>query len=329
MQTILVTGATGKTGGACASYLLSSGSVKVQCLVRDCSSAAALKLAECGAELVEGQFGETSSLVSACAKVDAAFLVCSNHLDQVELETAFIEAAASSNSVRYIVKVSTCGCADYCTADSPVEYGRMHAQIEANLAAAQKDLAWTVIRPNYFFQNHAGDIFGTLPAKLLTYPRSLTTLETGKARTVDTRDVGEVAAKLLLLECSTRTPGLGAWDAPEAASHAVSHYSQVYDVCGPTAWSVRGLAALYEEKLSLPSGAIRTPALTEEKAAAGLEQAGFPPWLARAVTIGNARYWAKELCDYPSSPAVLAIHPTFRTFEAWVDEHVPMVSFAE
>ena len=55
------------------------------------------------------------------------------------------------------------------------------------------------------------------------------------------------------------------------------------------------------------------------------EKAGFPPWLARAVTIGNARYWAKELCDYPSSPAVLALHPTFRTFEAWVDEHVPMV----
>jgi len=58
-----------------------------------------------------------------------------------------------------------------------------------------------------------------------------------------------------------------------------------------------------------------------------LEQAGFPDWLARAVAVAQARYAAEGLNDYPSSEAVLALHPTFRTFQAWVDEQKPLVQF--
>ena len=160
-------------------------------------------------------------------------------------------------------------------------------------------------------RHSAGDIFGTLPKKLLAYPRSEAQLESGKCRAVDTRDVGEVAAKLLLIHASRR---------PAAAAH----HGQRYDVSGPEGWSVRGLAALYEGALELPSGSIACLTLSEDEAA-GLEQAGFPDWLARAVAVGQARYGAAGMNDYPSSEAVLALHPTFRTFQAWVDEHKALV----
>ena len=150
-----------------------------------------------------------------------------------------------------------------------------------------------------------------MPKKLLAYPRTEAQLESGKCRSVDTRDVGEVAAKLLLLD----------------AAAATAHHRQLYDVSGPEGWSVRGLATLYEGALELPSGTIACLTLSEDEAAAGLKQAGLPDWLAAAVAVGQARYGAEGKNDYPSSEAVLALHPTFRTFQAWVEEHKGLVKF--
>ena len=49
----------------------------------------------------------------------------------------------------------------------------------------------------------------------------------------------------------------------------------------------------------------------------------------RLAVARNHTFWAEGRLDYPSSEAVLALHPTFRTMEAWVKEHAPMVRFAE
>ena len=120
MPPILVTGATGNVGGACARHLLSAGA-SVRALVRDKSSDKAKALADAGAELVQGDFSDAASLSSALDGVAAALLACSNQTSQVALETAFITAAKATASLKYIVKLSTCGCPDYCTADSAIE----------------------------------------------------------------------------------------------------------------------------------------------------------------------------------------------------------------
>ena len=61
----------------------------------------------------------------------------------------------------------------------------------------------------------------------------------------------------------------------------------------------------------------------------GLEKnAGFPRWLAVAVA-RNQMFWAEGRLDYASSDAIAALHPTFRTMQAWVAEHAPLVRFAE
>lgn len=313
MAIICVSGATGNVGGACARYLLSQGA-KVRCLVRDRNSEKSLALQELGAELVYGDFENPESLSSALEGTVSALLTCSNQLEQVVLETNFIHAFETATTCKYLVKLSTCGCPGYCATDSSIEYGRWHATIEEALEASSI-LSWTILQPNDFMQNHAGDIFGSLPYhKALVYPRTTEQMSSGCANIVDTRDVGEIAAKLLLVENEEERR---------------THYGKRYHVCGPKGWSIRNLAALYEEALSLPEGSITChEGMSEAAFADHLEtNASFPRWLAIAVA-RNQLFWAEGKLDYASSEPILRLHPTFRTMEAWVKEHAPLVQFS-
>lgn len=284
----------------------------MRCLVRDPSSPKAKALADAGATLVQGDFANVASLESALVGMDTAFLACSNQNIQVELEINFIAAAARAG-LKYLVKLGTCGCEGYCSSDSTIEYGRYHADIEAKLESTES-LNWTVLQPNDYMQNHLGDIFGSLPHKALVYPRSTEQLESGAARIVDTRDVGEVAAKLLMLD--------------EGEQRA--HYGKKHHVCGPKAWSVSGLGRLYEAALELTAGSIHcVDDMSEGGFADHLEKnAGFPRWLAVAVA-KNHIFWAEGKLDYPSADLVEGLHPKFRTMEEWVEEHAPLVKFAD
>jgi uncharacterized protein YbjT (DUF2867 family) len=69
---ILVTGATGKQGGATARRLLADGR-PVRALVRDPAAPAAAELAAAGAELVCGDFDDLASLPPALDGVGAVF----------------------------------------------------------------------------------------------------------------------------------------------------------------------------------------------------------------------------------------------------------------
>ena len=303
MPRLLVSGATGNVGGACARFLLANraaATTVVRCMVRDPAADKARALQEIGAEVMQGDFGDGPSIERALEGVDAALLACANSPEQVQLEQNFIAAAARHGV--YIVKLSTCGCEGYCDEDSKIEYGRWHAQIEATLE--QSTAKWTILQPNCFFQNHFGDIFGGLPHRTLAYPRTAAQVDGGRARTVDTTDVGEIAAKLLLLDDSA------------------VHHGKRYHVCGPKGWSVRGLADMYEAALTLPPGTIKCVTPSEAEYAESLERhANFPRWQAVAVAHSQSAFWAESKLDYPSSDAVLALHPTFRTMEEWFAAH--------
>ncbi|MBO0774006.1 MAG: NmrA family NAD(P)-binding protein [Actinobacteria bacterium] len=68
-ETVLVTGATGNQGGAVARALLGAGH-RVRALPRHPESDAALTLAEAGAELAGGDFGDPAALRAACRSAD-------------------------------------------------------------------------------------------------------------------------------------------------------------------------------------------------------------------------------------------------------------------
>src|SRR5689334_8844849 len=71
---VLVTGATGRQGGATARALLAAG-VPVRALVRDPATDRAAAVAALGAELVEGDLRDPASLVAAARGARAVFSV--------------------------------------------------------------------------------------------------------------------------------------------------------------------------------------------------------------------------------------------------------------
>lgn len=298
MPTFLIAGGTGNVGGACVRALSAAGA-NVKVLSRDPSSKKAQAIA-CleGVTLVQGDYCEPSTLTSAFDGVEAAFLGCSNFEGQVAAEKNLIDAAANSSSCAYLVKLGTCGTEGYTAKDSVIQYGRYHAEIEEYLSQAS-GLKWTVLRPNDFMQNHMGDIFGTLPMGIIAYPVDASS----RATIVDTRDVGELAAKLLLSASYDR------------------HDKQKYDVCGPDPICTERLASMYTAALGRPVAAVSPPA---SEWIAGAEKAGFPTWLATAVSLNFVQFWNLGKLDYPSSPEVLEVCAPRRTMEMWVAEHAPL-----
>ena len=104
---------------------------------------------------------------------------------------AFIDAAVAAGCP-YLVKLGTLRC--YTDVDSASEYARFHAEIEAHLEKVAGAMKYTVLCPNWFFTNHLADIFGTLPMGIIAYPLA----PDAKATAVDPRDVGELAAQLMM-----------------------------------------------------------------------------------------------------------------------------------
>lgn len=300
MPTFLIAGGTGNVGSACARALSAAGAT-VRIFTRDPSSKSAGALATLpGVALLHGDFLDVPTLTAAFDGVDAAFLGCSNFLEQVAAEKNVIDAAAASTTCKYLVKLGTAGPENYTAKDSVIEYGRFHAEIEEHLAK-QTTLEWTVLRPNIFMQNHLGDIFGTLPLGIIAYPFSPEV----EARPIDTRDIGDLAAKLLLLSSEERA----------------KHVGKIYDVSGPETVSMAQLASWYTSALKRDIKAVTT---STEEWTSNAEKAGFPAWLAKAVSLNYANFFGKGLFNYPSSPEVLELLPPHRKMIDWVSEHAPL-----
>jgi len=176
---ILITGATGRVGGATLKRLANNG-IPVRALLRYPEKAAAV--ADLGGQPIIGDLAQVRSLEAALDGVRAALLVSPLDPHQVELQNNFIDAAKRVGQM-HIVKISGLGTA----LDSPVRSGRWHAQTEKYLE--DSGLPFTHLRPPFFMQNilrfaptirHTGEFVGAL--------------RQGKVAMVDVTDIAAVAA---------------------------------------------------------------------------------------------------------------------------------------
>jgi len=168
-RTILVSGATGKQGGACVSGLLSQNpNLSIRSLTRNPSSAAALALSKKHPQisLIKGDMLDTNSLTTALQGVDAAFLVTDftgpqGIAGEIAQGKTFIDAAVASTTVQHIVYTSAHG-ADM---NSGVPHFDSKFQVE-NYLKASKIPTWTILRPTAFMENlgtkPGGQLFGAL-----------------------------------------------------------------------------------------------------------------------------------------------------------------------
>ncbi|MEU6482179.1 NmrA family NAD(P)-binding protein [Streptomyces sp. NPDC047017] len=163
---VLVTGATGRQGGATARALLSQG-VPVRALVRDPRTPRARAIQELGARLVVGDLTDAATLAAAVDGVRAVYSVqMPAFTDQGvdfdgEVRQAYnLMAAAKAAGVHQFVQSTTSGVGRHTRAPGWAE-GRW-AMMEAPLgtkAAIQDRLReigfprWTLIKPSFFMEN--------------------------------------------------------------------------------------------------------------------------------------------------------------------------------
>jgi uncharacterized protein YbjT (DUF2867 family) len=220
---ILLTGVTGKTGGATAKALLDKGQT-FRAIVRNADKAAALKAA--GVDLVIGDVADRAVLDRALKGVEKALMIMPNGQKQLELEQQFVDAAKAAG-VKHVVKMSSMEAMPDATAPIP----KIHYASEQYLAAS--GLAWTMLKPNFFMQNFLGSA-GTIKEQ----GRFFMPMADGKTVMVDVRDIGAVAAHVLT------TPG---------------HAGKKYEITGPEELSFHDVGARMTEVLGRPVQYVHVP----------------------------------------------------------------------
>jgi uncharacterized protein YbjT (DUF2867 family) len=150
---ILVTGAAGLNGGELVRRLSARG-VALRAFVRSVEKAAALSALP-NVEVFAGDMARPETLSGALRGVDRAMLISSSDSAMLEVQSAFIAAAASAG-VKHVVKLS--GIMP--ELDSPFRFARMHGEIERRLEAS--GMAFTHLRAGEFMPAY----FRQVPSKV-------------------------------------------------------------------------------------------------------------------------------------------------------------------
>jgi uncharacterized protein YbjT (DUF2867 family) len=150
-QIVLITGATGKQGGATLRHLAKTGNFKIRAMTRKPDSDAAKAVSALGAEVVAGDLDDTTSLERALAGVWGVFSVQNTWEAGVEKEEEQgkrLAKVARDQGVQHFV-YSSVGSANKKT-------GIPHFENKARVEETVKALGFpshTIIRPVFFMEN--------------------------------------------------------------------------------------------------------------------------------------------------------------------------------
>jgi uncharacterized protein YbjT (DUF2867 family) len=281
---ILITGATGRVGGATLKQLVNRG-VTVRALVRNPEKAFAV--AGPAVEPVIGDLAQPHALEAALEGVTAALLVSPLDPHQVALQGHFIDAAKRAGGV-HVVKISGLGTG----LDSPVRSGRWHAQTERDLE--DSGLPFTHLRPPFFMQNILR--FGPTIRASGEFEGSLSQ---GKVAMIDVDDIGAVAATALA---------------------TAGHAGKAYVLTGPEALSYQDVAQKLAGILGKP---VTYKDIPLDVLRARLLSSGLPPWhvdvqvdFSNALGAGHASTVTDTVESVTGKPP--------RSFEQFIREHMAL-----
>lgn len=184
---ILVTGATGKQGGAVARNLFGS-EFDVRALTRDPEKTEARELRDKGADIFEGTFDDAASLEKAMDGVYGVFSVQNfwevGYDREVEQGIRVADAAVKAGVEHFVY--SSVGSADQ---DTGIPHFDSKYEIEQHLHTLE--LPVTIIRPVFFMNNWEADMMKNMVlGGTLAQPLSPDT----RLQQIDVDDVGVFAA---------------------------------------------------------------------------------------------------------------------------------------
>jgi uncharacterized protein YbjT (DUF2867 family) len=274
-RTILVTGATGTVSSSVLDLLRPHAEkVTVRALVR--REDAAAKLRASGIDAVLGDLDDPESLSRPFEGVSDLWFLSPPGPRAPENAMNALWAARKAGVSR-VVRMSAIGAAH----DAPSRNGRLHALSDAELQAS--GLRWTILRPHFFMQNLLAAT-GTVEAQSSLY----FALGTGRLGLVDTRDIADVAAAVLLDESKR-------------------HDGKIYTPTGPQSIGMADVAATLGKVLARD---VRYVPVSEEAAREAMLGSGMSPWMTgllveymRAYASGWGDFTTPHVAEVTGKPA--------------------------
>ncbi len=181
-QIILVTGATGRQGGAVYQHLQKKG-FKLRALVRDPNSNKARQLMGYGEEVFQGSLDDPDSLTRAMDGVYGVFSVQPYTTNEIQQGAAVIEAAKRQGISHFVY--SSVGSADE---DTGIPHFETKLKVEEHLRSS--GLQYTILRPVFFMENWQRAFGESIRNGQLQQPLSPTT----HLQMVAVGDIGAFAA---------------------------------------------------------------------------------------------------------------------------------------
>lgn len=199
-RTLLVTGSTGKQGGAVITSILASSqrsSFDVVTLTRDSTSASAQRLAAIpGVSVVQGDFSDVEAIFDKLDRVWGVYSVQANSDDEERFGKAMVDAAVLHGVQHFVYSSGDRGGPDKSNFD-PTNVKNFVAKfnIEKHLIAqathSPQRMTYTILRPVTFFENISPDMHGKGFARMWEQLGQ-------KLKFVATADIGWFAASSFL-----------------------------------------------------------------------------------------------------------------------------------
>ena len=287
---ILVTGATGTIGREIIRQLTVRG-IAVRALVRQ---AERIRWDTPLAEQAEGDLDDVASLERSMRGIEKVIVIAELHeamanrvanVEAMANRVANVIAAARKARVRHLVRFSTLGA----DCGSPCQSFCLHGEADAMVIAS--DLAFTILRPNAFFQELLSNA-----ASIKSSSRLVSAVGTGRQSLVDVRDLAEAAMRVLT--------------EPNHAQH-------IYTLTGPEALSQHDIA---RELTSLLARPIVYQPLTPKEMEQSLLAAGVSVWRAHAMAEVQAAMVTDAFAESTPELSVLLARPA-RRFAEFVREN--------
>jgi uncharacterized protein YbjT (DUF2867 family) len=247
---ITITGSTGTIGSDLV-RLLSDAGAPTRAILRDLRKLRPLP----GVAWTQADLSDPRLLEPALAGTTRLFLLTGNDAGFARLQSDLIRAA-DRLGVAHVVKLSALGASNH----SNSAIGREHW--EAERALIESSLSWTILRPHSFMQNWLGDVAESVRTEGVIHAA----IGEGRVPFIDTRDIAEVAARILL----------------DPAAHAGKKYTRT-----------SGEAVGYDDVAAALAEATGKPVtyrpIAPEQARARMEARGMPAFLIDA-TLAIAAY---------------------------------------
>lgn len=272
---IVITAASGQYGRLVVEDLLRRGvpAGEIRAVVRDRSKVA--DFAERGVEVVEGDYADRASLVSALRGADRFLFISSNGPNEArsaQHENAV--TAAAEAGVGHVVYTSIPQAET-----NPIGFAWVHKDTEE--AIKKTGVPYTFLRNNWYFENSTGTLGAAVEHGAL-----ISSTGEGKIAFAARADYAAAAAAVLTTE---------------------GHEGRVYELTGDTAITLADLAAETAKQAGKDVAHVSLPQDEYQKA---LEGFGLPGFLAEMLAEADVRISEGALADTTSTLSTLIGRPT-------------------